>query len=139
MKLDRINESISGLNGEKEDDADSVYGPRLPSSRRNIAASASCLTLSNRSFGASNSENLRPLPSQMLFIWQTYIENIDSFIKVLYVPTMSKLIYEYHGNVDLLPLFMNPLMFSISFAAIKPLTSEEVTVNSVLTISTRES
>ncbi|EXK75975.1 hypothetical protein FOQG_19263 [Fusarium oxysporum f. sp. raphani 54005] len=74
-------------------------------------------------------KNLRPLPSQMLFIWQTYVENVDSFIKVLHVPTVSKLVHECHGNVDLLPSFMDPLMFSISFAAIKSLTSEEVQIH----------
>ncbi|KAH6971977.1 hypothetical protein EDB80DRAFT_517377, partial [Ilyonectria destructans] len=94
-----------------------------------ITSSGSSFIFSNRSLSAASPEYLRPLPSQMLFIWQTYVENVDASIKVLHVPTVSKMIYGSRGDFSLLPPFMEPLMFSIAFAAVKSLTSEEVQIH----------
>jgi hypothetical protein len=44
------------------------------------------------------SENLQPLPSQVFFIWQIFVENVDPFIKVLHVPTVEKVIRESKGK-----------------------------------------
>ncbi|KAH7112965.1 hypothetical protein B0J13DRAFT_657430 [Dactylonectria estremocensis] len=111
------------------DDADSVYATSFQSSHRSITSSGSSFIFSNRSLSAASPEYLRPLPSQMLFIWQTYVENVDPSIKVLHVPTVSKMIYDSRGDFSLLPPFMEPLMFSIAFAAVKSLTSEEVQIH----------
>ncbi|KAH7237963.1 hypothetical protein B0J15DRAFT_453431 [Fusarium solani] len=132
QELDVIRDSLNGFNGEEEegpDDVDSDYATSFQSSYRSTASSSSSFIFSNRSLSVVTPERLRPLPSQMLFIWQTYVENVDPFIKVLHVPTVSKMIYGSRGNFDLLPPFMEPLMFSIAFAAIKSLTTEEVQIH----------
>ena len=42
--------------------------------------------------------SLQPLPSQMLYIWQVYIENIDPLLKILHVPTMVKVLRDSKGS-----------------------------------------
>ncbi|KAH7238007.1 hypothetical protein B0J15DRAFT_376741, partial [Fusarium solani] len=125
QELDAIKQNINAASHE-DDDADSIYTPSLQSSHRTISTSTSSFIFSNRSRSTRDTEDLRPLPSQMLFIWQTFIENVDPFIKVLHVPTVSKMIHDSRGNFDLLPPSMEPLMSSIAFASVKSLTSEEV-------------
>ena len=74
----------------------------------------------------STSENLRPLPSQTQFIWQIYVDNVDPFVKVLHVPTMTKAVQEAMGNFANMDLHMEVLMFSISLAAIRSLSDDDV-------------
>ncbi len=52
-------------------------------------------------------ENLQPLPSQIPFIWQVFVESVDTFIKVLHVPTMSKAIRESKGESPLRLTFLD--------------------------------
>ena len=67
-----------------------------------------------------------PLPSQMLFLWQIYMDNIDPFMKILHVPTMTKVIREIRGSYESLDLSMQALVLAISLPAIMSLESEEV-------------
>lgn len=66
-----------------------------------------------------------PLPSQMLFLWQIYTENIDPFIKILHRPTMTKVIQEIRTSYDSLDTSMRTLVLAISFAAIMSLEDDE--------------
>ncbi|KAH7186602.1 hypothetical protein DER44DRAFT_802236 [Fusarium oxysporum] len=128
QELDTIKHHINVPDSE-DDDADSIYTPNLQSNHRTLSNSAGSFIFSNRSMSSARTEDLRPLPSQMLFIWQTYVENVDSSIKVLHVPTVSRLIHDSRGNFSLLPSFMEPLMFSIALAAVTSLTRDEVQVH----------
>ncbi|KAJ4321737.1 hypothetical protein N0V84_005170 [Fusarium piperis] len=71
-------------------------------------------------------DGLNPMPSQMLFIWQAYVENVDPFIKVLHVPTVEKVIRELRGNFSSYGASMEALLFSISLAAITSMDEEAV-------------
>ena len=42
--------------------------------------------------------DLQPLPSQMPFIWQIFVHNVDPFIKILHVPTTAKMIEQSKGE-----------------------------------------
>ncbi|PKX93523.1 Zn(II)2Cys6 transcription factor [Aspergillus novofumigatus IBT 16806] len=121
-------ENINAASHE-DDAADSIYTPSLQSSHRTISASATSFLFSSRSMSTASTEDLRPLPSQTLFTWQTFVENVDPFIRVLHVPTICKMIPDSRGNFDVLPSSMEPLMFSIAFAAVKSLSSEEVQIH----------
>lgn len=66
-----------------------------------------------------------PLPSQMLFLWQIYTENVDPFIKILHRPTMTKVIQEIRTSYDSLDTSMRTLVLAISFAAIMSLEDDE--------------
>ncbi len=82
--------------------------------------------LLRNTFAAHQREDLYPLPLQMLFLWQIYMDNIDPFMKVLHVPTMTKVIRELRGNYDSLGPSMQALVLVISLAAIMSLEDEEV-------------
>lgn len=71
-------------------------------------------------------ESLYPLPSQMLFLWQTYVHNVDPFMKILHVPSVTKVIRELRGSYDCLDLSMRALMLAIALAAIMSLEDAEV-------------
>lgn len=73
--------------------------------------------------------SLHPLPSQIPFIWQVYQENVDPILKIVHVPTMSKVIKEFRQNLDSLNPSTEALMFSIYYAAITSLEDEEVFVH----------
>ena len=75
---------------------------------------------------ARQREDLHPLPSQMLFLWEIYKDNIDPFMKVLHVPTMTKVIRELRGSYHHLGPSMQALVLVISLAAIMSLDDEEV-------------
>lgn len=62
----------------------------------------------------------------MLFLWQIYVENIDPFMKVLHMPTMTKVIREMRGSYHSLGSSMQALVLVISLAAIMSLEDEEV-------------
>ncbi|KAH7137725.1 hypothetical protein EDB81DRAFT_901227, partial [Dactylonectria macrodidyma] len=72
-------------------------------------------------------QNLQPLPSQVPFIWLVFLENVDPFIKVLHVPTMSESIKESKGRFGSMTPSMEALMFAISLAAVNSLSDEEIT------------
>ena len=62
----------------------------------------------------------------MLFLWQIYMDNVDPFMKVLHVPTMTKVIRELRGHYHSLGPSMLALVLVISLAAIMSLEGEEV-------------
>ncbi|KAF5676804.1 hypothetical protein FHETE_1997 [Fusarium heterosporum] len=74
-------------------------------------------------------DGLNPMPSQMLFIWQAYVENVDPFIKVLHVPTVEKIVRELKGNFSSCGTNVEPLLFAISLAAITSMDEETVSFN----------
>ncbi|KAI0816557.1 hypothetical protein GGR55DRAFT_241931 [Xylaria sp. FL0064] len=76
-----------------------------------------------------SSDNLRPLPSQVFYIWEIFVENVDPFIKVLHAPTIGRIIKEAKGKFDLMPRGMEALIFAISLAAVTSLREEEVEEN----------
>lgn len=76
-------------------------------------------------------EDLHPLPSQMLFLWQTYMDNVDPFMKVLHVPTLTKVIRELRGSYHSLEPSTQALVLAISLAAIMSLEDEEVSCSNL--------
>ncbi|KAI0204627.1 fungal-specific transcription factor domain-containing protein [Astrocystis sublimbata] len=69
---------------------------------------------------------LHPLPSQMLFYWQVYTENVDPIVKLLHVPAMTKIIKELGSDMSTITPGIEALMFAIYFAAITSMEHEEV-------------
>lgn len=111
------------------DVADSVE--QGPSSASEAPSSG---TRSSQSFvfgdSAGSLDSLNPLPSQMLFIWQTYVDNIDPFLKILHVPSMEKAIRELKGRpFSSLSPNMESLLFAVCLAAIMSIDDESVMLN----------
>lgn len=75
-----------------------------------------------------STKDVHPLPSQLLLLWQIYIDNIDPFIKILHVPTMSKVIRDIGGGYDGVDFNMRGVILAVSVAAIMTLDEDEVCV-----------
>ncbi|KAL2063739.1 hypothetical protein VTL71DRAFT_5544 [Oculimacula yallundae] len=73
-----------------------------------------------------NLKGLHPLPSQIPFYWQTFLENVHPLVKILHTPTMNKVIKEVQNNLNSLSKSAEALMFSIYFATITSMTGAEV-------------
>ena len=122
-KVEQIFEAVHGPTNIHFDEGSSSSTMPTASNRRHSGFYN--FLLGNVS-AAHRREDLHPLPSQMLFLWQVYIENVDPFMKVLHVPTMTKVIRELRGNHYSLSPSMQALVLVISLAAIMSLEDEEV-------------
>ncbi|ETS02697.1 hypothetical protein M419DRAFT_77049 [Trichoderma reesei RUT C-30] len=69
---------------------------------------------------------LHPAPSLIPFLWKTYVENVDPFIKILHVPSMDNVIQQTKDNLDELSPGMRALLFSISLAAVVSMSDADV-------------
>lgn len=69
---------------------------------------------------------LHPLPSQIPFYWQTFLENVQPLVKILHTQTMNKVIKEVQNNLTSLTESTEALMFSIYFATITSMNTDEV-------------
>ncbi|KAL7952942.1 fungal-specific transcription factor domain-containing protein [Trichoderma compactum] len=67
-----------------------------------------------------------PAPHLLSYIWQVYVENVDPFIKVLHVPTITEVIRLAEAGFDNLSPGMRALIFSISLAAVNSLSNSDV-------------
>lgn len=81
-------------------------------------------------FGYSSSNvdlrSLHPLPSQMLFYWQVFMDNVDPIVKFMHVPTMTNTIKELRRDMNTMNPGVEVLMFVIYLAAITSMEPEEV-------------
>ncbi len=62
----------------------------------------------------------------MSLLWRVYVENVDPFIKILHVPTITEAIRVSEGHFDTLSPGMRALLFSISLAAVVSLGDTDV-------------
>ncbi|KAJ9422315.1 hypothetical protein QL093DRAFT_2310914 [Fusarium oxysporum] len=74
-------------------------------------------------------DGLNPMPSQMLFIWQTYVENVDPFIKVLHTPAIENIVKQLKGNFSSCGHDVEALLFAICLAAIASMDEKTVSFN----------
>ncbi|CAH0028399.1 unnamed protein product [Clonostachys rhizophaga] len=79
--------------------------------------------------GRPSEDVSQPLPSQVPYIWQVFVENVDPMIKILHVPTMDKAIRQSKGRFEPPGSGMRALMFAISLTAITSLSDAEVQEN----------
>ncbi|GAM87286.1 hypothetical protein ANO11243_053080 [Dothideomycetidae sp. 11243] len=68
---------------------------------------------------------LRPDPSQTFAIWESYKTNVDSFAKVLHIPTARNLMMTAVSNRDSLSRPAEALYFTICFGAVISMTEEQ--------------
>lgn len=70
--------------------------------------------------------SLHPLPAQSSFLWQIYLENVEPLVKVLHIPTMSRLMTQVRrGEHDLRP-GDEALVFAIYYSAVTSMEKDEV-------------
>jgi len=77
--------------------------------------------------GAADIRALRPLTSQIQFLFQTFLDNVNIIVHIIHVPKITKLVY---GLVGPNPAEPTPseeaLMFSIYYAAVTSMESDHV-------------
>lgn len=62
----------------------------------------------------------------MLFIWETFVQNVDPFLKVLHVPSTERGLRAKKFSMRDMDPSTRALMSCISYAAVTTLTEEEV-------------
>ena len=125
-KLDEIRqETETYTDDEHSDESDVEHSPESSAAQERSTTDHQSFIFGYRSADV-DLRPLHPLPSQIPYIWQVYQENVDAIIKVLHVPTMSKMIRDLRNNMDALTPSTEALMFSIYYAAITSLEEDEV-------------
>lgn len=70
--------------------------------------------------------SLYPSRWQATQLWQNYLNNVDSLVKILHVPTLQPKIFAAINNPKDTPHDMNALLFAIYFAAVTSLRSPDI-------------
>ncbi|KAK0631392.1 fungal-specific transcription factor domain-containing protein [Immersiella caudata] len=126
-ELDEIRQETHELTEEDSDEYDLEASPESAAQEKNLMNHQSFI-MGYRSADV-DLRPLHPLPSQIPFMWQVYQENVDPILKILHVPTTTKLIREVRTSLENLTPSTEALMFSIYYAAITSLDEEEVKLN----------
>jgi len=125
-ELDEIRQGTHELTEEDSDDSDLEATPQSAPEKSLIDHQS--FIMGYRSADV-DLRPLHPLPSQIPFMWQVYQENVDPILKIIHVPTTTKLIRQVRTSLDNLTPSTEALMFSIYYAAITSLDEEEVKLN----------
>ena len=111
------------------DDQPSHYTVQVPAPENQQPAEGNDNFVFGHNCAAINVDSLSPLPSQMPFIWHTFVNNVDPFIKVLHLPTVNTIIQGLNGTITSLSPNMEALLFSISLATITSMDEVGVVAN----------
>lgn len=101
-----------------EDESDEEIGSASPESSHVTHDKDHHSFLLGYSSSSVDLRPLHPLPSQILFYWQIFKENIHPLTGLLHVPTMDKAIMEIKDNLDGLAKSTEALAFSIYYAGL---------------------
>ncbi|KAK4248227.1 hypothetical protein C7999DRAFT_31281 [Corynascus novoguineensis] len=84
-------------------------------------------------FGAPNPDvhlpSLHPDQVQIFRLWQIYLDNVNTLLKVTHTPTLQKRIIDAAADVENISEALEALMFSIYCAAVLSLTDDECIVS----------
>jgi len=81
----------------------------------------------NLSPSAPDLRGFHALPSQIPFLLDVFSKNVNFFIQIVHIPTVTKMVYDLHGNhITRLTPANEALMFSIYYAAITSMEEEDV-------------
>lgn len=79
---------------------------------------------------APDPREFRILPSQIPFLLNTFSENVNIFLQIVHMPTVSKMMRGMHGNdVSSLAPANQALIFAISYAAVTSMEEDDVMTN----------
>lgn len=74
---------------------------------------------------ANSVTHQHPEPAQIFHLWQVYITNVNSLLKVTHIPTVQGLIIDAASHLDNLPRNVEALMFSIYIMAVVTMSEPE--------------
>ncbi|KEY70579.1 hypothetical protein S7711_02729 [Stachybotrys chartarum IBT 7711] len=76
-----------------------------------------------------SNDGSQPLSSRMMFIWQTFVDRVDPFVKVLHVPSVERIVTALEGGISGTEPKTQALLGAISLATLVSLDEEEVAAN----------
>ena len=116
-----------------EDDASSGKTPSTQELERTPSERHGFLFRHNLSSSAPNLSEFHPLPSQIPFLLDVFSENVNLFIQIVHIPTVSKMVRDSRGSgMTRFTPGIEALMFSIYYAAITSMEEEDVSSSTVL-------
>ena len=122
---------LGGLDSDTSEDEDEASPGKSPSATQEVQRTPSerhaFLFGHNLSPSAPDLREFHPLPSQIPFLLDVFSENVNSVIRIVHIPTVTKMIRELRGSdmTSLTPA-NEALMFSIYYAAITSMDEDDV-------------
>lgn len=78
-----------------------------------------------------NSREFHPLPSQIPFLLNTYAENVNIFVQIVHMPTITRMTREVRrGDMSNLAAANEALLFAIYYAAVTSMEEDDVSSHS---------
>ncbi|RMZ90467.1 hypothetical protein DV736_g2317, partial [Chaetothyriales sp. CBS 134916] len=142
LKLD-----TGGLASDGNDSSEDDVLPEQTSSTQELLRQLSDRSgfLFRHNLGASTPElrSFHPLPSQIPSLLDVYSENVNFFMQIVHMPTLTKMVRDWRGRgMSGLTLSNEALMFSIYYAAVTSMEDDDVSFpldsNLLLWINIRE-
>jgi hypothetical protein len=120
-----------GLAGDESDSSEDEASPgKTPSTQeleRTPSERHAFLFRHNLSPSAPNLREFHPLPSQIPFLLDVFSENVNFFIQIVHIPTVTKMIRDLRGSgMTRLTPANEALMFSIYYAAVTSMEEDDV-------------
>ena len=110
-----------------EDDASPGKTPSTQELERSPSERHAFLFRHNLSPSTPDLREFHPLPSQIPFLLDVFSENMNLFIQIVHIPTVTKMVRDLRGSgmTGCTPA-REALMFSIYYAAINSMEEEDV-------------
>jgi hypothetical protein len=81
-------------------------------------------------YGYSSSDvdlsKMHPLPSQVMFYWETYLEKVEAICRMFHTPTMVEIVKKSKNDSNSLSKSEEAAMFAIYLGAVNSMSSDEV-------------
>ncbi|CAM1507767.1 Fc.00g046150.m01.CDS01 [Cosmosporella sp. VM-42] len=133
-ELDGLKMDTRGLASGDSDTSEEEDSPGRTSSTQELERTPSerHAFLFGHNLGASMPDlrDFRPLPSQIPFLLDIFSENLNFFLQIIHMPTVTQMIRETRGSgMSNLTPANEALMFSIYYAAVTSLEEDDVMAN----------
>lgn len=128
------------LTGENSDSSEEEYSQgKTPSTQeldRTPSERHAFLFRHNLGISAPSSREFHPLPSQIPFLLNTYAENVNIFVQIVHIPTITKMTREVRrGDMSNLTAANEALLFAIYYAAVTSMEEDDVSAYGTLEIA----
>lgn len=118
---------VDGDPDSSEDENPLVYTPSTQELDRTPSGRHAFLFQHNLGAATPDSRQFHPLPSQIPFLLNTYEENVNVFVHIVHMPTVTKMMRELRGgDTSTLTPANEALLFAMYYAAIASMEDEDV-------------
>lgn len=131
LQLNGLKMDTRGLAGDEsdssEDDASPGKTPSAQELERTPSERHAFLFRHNLSPSAPDLREFHPLPSQIPFLLDMFSENVNFFMQIVHIPTVTKMVRDLRGSgMTRCTPANEALMFSIYYAAVTSMEEDDV-------------